>query len=446
MKKNNDLTKGDITKKIVLLSIPLLLTSFLEMAYSLIDMIWIAQINSDAVAAVGTAGFFPWFGFTITQYITVGTQTRSAQEIGNKDLEKAKKYQKTGIQLSIIAGVLYAFITFIFAKNLIGLFNIESDIVNNQAISYLKILSLFMPFLFLNITFTRIYNSKGISRTPFIFNLIGNVINIVLDPILIFGWFGVKPMGVVGAGLATVIGHLVVTICFLIYTLKYYDFLKLNLLKIFSKKIAKEIVQLGFLPGIQSMFFCVTSMIIGIIVAKFGSDALGVQKVGGQLESISWNTATSLSIAVSAFIAQNYGANEFIRIKKGYRSTLIITSCIGIFAMAMFWFFPHIIIQPFFKEEYLIQLGVDYLKILAICQVFQTVEIMTAGAFNGLGITKPASIVGVVANILRIILAVILSNEFGLNGVWWAVSISTIFKGSIIFAMYKKYEVKLGIK
>ncbi len=446
MSKNNDLTEGHITKKIILLSIPLLLTSFLEMAYSLIDMIWIAQISSDAVAAVGTAGFFPWFGFTITQYITVGTQTRSGQEIGDKNLEKAKQYQKTGMQLATVIGLLYAIVTFIFAENLIGIFNIDNDIVNEQAIDYLKVLSLFMPILFVNITFTRIYNSKGISRTPFIFNLLGSVANIILDPILIFGMFGLKPMGVVGAALATVIGHSLVSVCFFVYTIKKFDFLKLNLLKTFNKESAKEILKLGFMPGAQSMLFCVTSMIIGVIVAKFGSDAIGVQKVGGQLESISWNTANSLSIAVSAFIAQNYGASKFERIKKGYNSVLMVSIAIGTFATVTFFFLPHIILIPFYEEAHLVKLGADYLKIISIALIPQTVEIMTIGGFNGLGITKPASVVSIIFNILRILFAIIFSSIYGLNGIWWAIAVTTIFKGIIIFVMYRKYELKLGIR
>ncbi len=446
MSKNNDLTSGHITKKIILLAIPLLLTSFLEMAYSFIDMIWIAQISSDAVAAVGTAGFFPWFGFTITQYITVGTQTRSGQEIGDKNFEKAKQYQKTGMQLAAVIGIIYAFITFVFAENLIGIFNIDNHIVNEQSINYLKVLSLFMPILFINITFTRIYNSKGMSKTPFIFNLVGSVTNIILDPILIFGWFGLKPMGVVGAALATVIGHSIVTICFLVYTLKKSDFLKFDLLKIFNKKIAKEILTLSFMPGAQSMFFCVTAMIVGVIVAKFGSDAIGVQKVGGQLESISWNTATSLSIAIGAFTSQNFGANKLERIKKGYNSILIVSVCIGAFATVIFSLFPHIILIPFYKEAHLIQLGANYLKIIAISLIPQTVEIMTIGSFNGLGITKPASIVSIVFNVLRIFTAIILSNIIGLNGVWWAITTTTLLKGIIIFVMYRRYEAKLGIK
>ncbi len=443
MSKNNDLTKGNITKKIVMLSIPLLLTSFLEMAYSFIDMIWIAQIGSSAVSAIGTAGFFIWLGYTLTQFIVVGTQTRSAKKVGEKNYEQAIIYQKTGLQLSFLLGIVYCIVIFIFATNLINFFKISNDTVNEQAVAYLKISCTFIPFMFLNLTFTRIYNSKGISKIPFIFNLIGSITNIFLDPVFIFGMFGLKPMGIVGAGIATTIGNSISTICFIMYTALKYDFIKIKYLKSFNKKIAKEILNISFAPGLYSLFFCVISIFVARIVSSFGSEAIAVQKVGSQLESISWNTANSLSIAIAAFISQNFGANEFERIKKGYNATLLITSSIGIFATILFYVYPHIILKPFFEEKELIELGVGYFKILALSQIFQCVEIMTTGAFNGLGITKPASVVGILFNVLRVFMAMVFSAIFGLEGIWWAITISTLFKGSIIYIMYRNYEKRI---
>ncbi len=446
MSKNNDLTKGYITRKILLLSIPLLLTSFLEMAYSFIDMMWIAKIGSGAVSAIGTAGFFLWLGYTVIQFVVVGTQTKSAQKIGEGDYEYSIIYQKTGIQLALIFGLIYSLIIFIFSSELIHFFRLDSDIVNEQAISYLKISCSFIPSMFLNIAFTRIYNSKGISSTPFIFNLIGSAINIILDPIFIFGMFGFEAMGVYGAGLATSIGSNISTLCFIIWSSIKFDFIKLKYLKSFNKEVAKEILVISFPPGTYNLFFCITSIIVARVVSNFGSEAIAVQKVGSQLESISWNTATSLSVAISSFISQNYGANEYERIKKGYNSTLIITSIIGAFATILFLFYPDKILLPFFYEEELIILGVAYFKILAISQVFQSIEIMTSGAFNGLGITKPASIVGIIFNILRILMVLVFSYIIGLNGIWWGITISTLLKGVVIYIIYRRFELKLGIR
>lgn len=446
MSKNNDLTKGPITKSIMLLSIPLLLTSFLEMAYSFIDMIWIAKLSSDAVSAVGTAGFFLWLGFTLTQFVTVGMQTRSAQEIGEKNDEQAKAYQKTGIQLIFTMSIIFATIIFVTAPSLISFFAIDDVEINRAAVDYLKVGCFFIPSQFINFAFTRIFNSKGISKTPFLINLVGSIVNIVMDPILIFGMFGFDAMGVTGAGVATLLGNYTATIIFVIYILKNYEFLEFGLYKKFDTKIAKEIISISFAPGLYSMFFCVVSMLVTRIVSGFGSDVIAVQKVGSQLESISWNTATSLSIAISAFIAQNYGAKEFERIKKGYNATLIICVAIGAFATVLFTFFPHIILLPFFQEEELIMLGVEYFKILALSQIFQCVGIMTTGAFNGLGVTKPGSIIGIVCNGLRVPVAYYLSSKIGVNGIWWAITMSTIVMAIILFLLYKRHEIKLSIR
>jgi Na+-driven multidrug efflux pump len=190
-------------------------------------------------------------------------------------------------------------------------------------------------------------------------------------------------------------------------------------------------------------------MFIARIIAKWGPIPIAVQKIGSQIESISWMTATGFSTALGAFVGQNYGAGKWGRIYKGYFRAIGIVSIIGLFATGLLIFGARPIFSLFIPEAEAVKIGVDYLKILGLSQLFMTIEITTAGAFNGLGKTTTPALIGIVFNGLRIPGAIFLSSiaALGLNGVWWSISISSIFKGIIlatlfIILLYRSPEVK----
>ena len=178
-------------------------------------------------------------------------------------------------------------------------------------------------------------------------------------------------------------------------------------------------------------------MIIARLIAGWGDAAVAVQKVGSQIESISWMTAEGFASAVNAFIAQNYGANKKDRIKKGYYTAIRLMTVWGVVTSAALIFFPQVFFQIFIQEPDVLPMGVDYLRILGVSQLFMCTEITTAGAFQGLGKTFPPAVEGVVLNLLRIPMALVLSaTALGLNCVWWSISISSILKGIILPAWF----------
>src|SRR5690554_6872814 len=183
--KYNSLTEGSILKALFRLAIPIMGTSFVQMAYNMTDMIWVGRIGSRAVAAVGTAGFFTWLAMAFILIPKIGTEVGVAQSVGRQDMAEAKVYIKHSIQMIVFLAFLYASILIIFRKPLIGFFNLgETDIVND-AITYLVMISLGMVFFCINPVFSAIFNGYGESRTPFLINSTGLVINMILDPLLI---------------------------------------------------------------------------------------------------------------------------------------------------------------------------------------------------------------------------------------------------------------------
>ncbi|PID29572.1 MAG: MATE family efflux transporter [Candidatus Cloacimonadota bacterium] len=437
--QKTDLTKGAITPALLKLALPIMLTSFAQMAYNMTDMIWIGRIGSKAVAGAGTAGFYVWMGFAFILISKIGAEIGVSQSIGRKDKHSAVIFARNAVFLNIFSAIFYGLLIFFSRKYLIEFFDINDAEVIKMAETYLGIIAFGIPFMFLNPVLSGIYNGTGDSKTPFYINSSGLLLNIILDPLLIFGWGFFPRLEIAGAAIATILSQSVVSVIFIFHLLSgRSNFKEFSLLQKpdFSKifKIAK----LGFPVALQSGLFTSFAILIAKIIAKWGPIPIAVQKVGAQIEALSWMTASGYSSALSAFTGQNYGAGKWDRIGKGFISGIASVSAVGIFATTVFLIFPRQIFSIFIPEAEAIRHGVVYLRILAISQLFMVWEITAAGAFNGIGKTIQPSVVSVLFNGLRVPGAMILSSAalLGLNGIWWSISLSSIFKGIILIIWF----------
>ncbi|MBN2794982.1 MAG: MATE family efflux transporter [Clostridia bacterium] len=435
-----DLTKGKIFSSILFLALPIMGTSFVQMAYNMTDMIWIGRVGGDAAAAVGTAGFYMWFASGLIFLCRIGAEVLVAQSVGRRDIKEGKAIVQNVLQLILIMGMISSLVLFTFNKPLIGFFGIDDLSVVKMAEDYLKVVSIGLVFFFVNPIFSAIFNGYGKSGVPFAINTIGLAFNIIFDPILIFGVGPFPALGVIGAGIATISAQLIVTLVFILYLYRQKEihlFEGLHIFNKMNKEKVQRIVKIGLPVGLQSMLFTFIAMIIGRLIAEWGYIAIAVQKVGSQIESISWMTASGFSTATSTFVGQNYGANQFDRIKKGYEVSFAIMAVIGVITSLALIFFAGPIFKIFIPEAKALEAGIVYLKILGFSQFFMCIEIMTNGAFNGLGKTMYPAINSVLFNALRIPMAFVLSKTaLDLSGVWWSISISSIFKGIIIVTLF----------
>ncbi|MDU6295756.1 MATE family efflux transporter [Clostridium celatum] len=438
MKKKVDLVSGNILKTLVTLSLPILGTAFIQMAYSLVDMIWIGRAGSAAVAAVGTAGFFSWFGNSLVTISKTGAEVGVSQAIGKNNSKERNEYVYSSLFLCITMAIIYGILLIVFRDGLIGFFNLGDETIIRMSKEYLIVIALGMICAFINPQLTGIFTASGNSKTPFIVNTIGLVMNIVLDPILIFGMFNIKPLGVVGAALATVFSQLIVSLIFIYTFIKHGYNISFNNRKYINRKIIKRVCKYGGPTAIQNCLFTFFSMLIGRVVAMAGPVSIAVQKVGSQIESISWMTAGGFSSALTAFVGQNYGAKRNDRVLKGYVSTLFISCLVGVFATVLLVFAGEQLFRLFINESEAIIQGADYLRILGYSQLFMCLEITTAGAFYGIGKTMTPSLISIIFTGLRVPVAIILFKPelLGINGVWWSISGSSIIKGIILVILF----------
>ena len=422
----SNLTKGPILKSLIKLAIPIMASSFLATLYNITDMAWIGLLGSKAVAGVGVGGMFTWLSQGLSSIARMGGQVQVAQCIGRGDKESAHKYAQTAMQLSLYMGLLFAVFSLVFVHQMVGFFNLTDVEAYDAAISYTRIACGLIVFSFMTMTLTGVYTAQGDSKTPFLANLVGLVTNMILDPLLILGPGPLPKLGVSGAAIATVTAQFIVMsimVLDIIWQKKENVLKGIHLIGRMSGKYLSGICKIGIPTGIQGMVYCMISMLITRMVSAFGAEAVATLRVGGQIESVSWNTADGFATALNAFTAQNYGAGKIDRVKKGYRASLWTIGIWGLLITLIFIFTPTPIATIFFHEPSAIATAVSYLVIIGFSEAFLCIELTTIGAISGLGKTNLCSIISILFTSARIPLAMILGNtSMGLNGIWWAFS------------------------
>ena len=442
-----NLTKGPILKTLTKLAIPIMASSFLGTLYNITDMAWIGLLGSKAVAGVGVGGMFTWLSQGLAAMARMGGQVQVAQCIGRGERDRAHGFAQAAVQLATLMGMAYAVISLLFARQMVAFFQLTDPEAQTAALSYTKIACGLIVFSFLTLTMTGLYTAQGDSKTPFLANLIGLITNMILDPVLILGPGPFPKLGVVGAAIATVTAQAIVMTMMILGVIIQK---KENVLKgiRLTAKIPKEylggLCRIGIPTAIQGMAYCAISMVLTRMVSAYGAEAVATQRVGGQIESISWNTADGFAAALNAFIAQNYGAGKMDRVRKGYRASLWTVGIWGLLISFVFICFPQAIADIFFHEPKAVATAVGYLVIIGFSEAFMCVELTTVGALSGLGRTRLCSIISITFTSARIPLAIILGGLIGLSGIWWALSVTSIIKGIIFTCTFLWITRKRG--
>lgn len=432
--KKVDLTKGKPLKVLTALSVPIMGSSLLQFAYNLIDMLWVGGLGSSAVASVGSSSFYVGLGYSINSLVVIGTGIKVAHAIGRKEENEVKGYINAGLIINIVMGFIFALVLILFGRSLIGFLHIGNHTVEEDAYLYLAVSAPTIFFAFFNMLYARILGSFGNNKLAFNINVIGIIFNILLDPIFIYK----LKYGVLGAAIATLLANILMLI---LYLVRASDVIKFNYnVKIEYKKIY-NIVHLGFPMAAQRILFTVINIFLARIIAIFGADAIAAQKIGLQIESITYMVIGGLHGAIAAYTGQNFGAKKYDRIKEGYNTALKIGIIYSVLMALIFIFFNTPFIKLFVREENTIVIARAYLQAVAFSQVFSTTETISNGFFTGIGKPKISSIISVVFTVLRLPMAWLLIKPFGLTGVWISISLSSILKGSVAYLLYK-IEVK----
>lgn len=419
------------------LSLPIMATSFVQMAYSLTDMFWIGWLGAFAVAAVGSAGMFMWFSEGFALIPRMGGQVLTGQALGAGELERARRSARGALQLGLMLAVLLTLVFILGRRPLIAVYGLNEAETISAAENYLGIVAFGIIPSFLVRIMTGLLTAAGNSHTPFRVTVVGLILNMLLDPLFIFAF----KLGTAGAALATVLSQLVVCLLFIRAVRAHALFRDMRLFEHLRAADYGKMLRIGLPSGLQTMLYSSVSMLLARLVAVFGDTAVGVVRVGGQIESLAWMTADGLSASINAFTAPNYGAGNAQRLRHGYNIALLFSLMIGFGSAAVLFIFPAEIMSLFFHEAGAVATGAGYLYVMAFSQVFMVLEIMTTGAFSGYGLTIIPSSVITLLTVLRLPLAYFLSRgPLGLHGIWWAISATSIAKGIVLCSWFLLFQ------
>ena len=427
MQGTKNLTSGPIHRQLFNLAVPIMGTSFVQMAYSLTDMAWVGRLGSESVAAIGSVGILTWMTNSISLLNKVGSEVSVGQSIGAQNAPDARSYASHNLTLSLIISICWGLILFVFAEPVMQIYKLEPAITA-KAVNYLRIVATAFPFIFLSASFTGIYNASGQSKIPFMISGIGLLLNMILDPLFIFG-FG---WNTEGAAIATWVSQATVLGLF-IYRLKkrkevlggFAFFTKLESL------FVKRIFKLGLPVAILNTLFSIINLFMARTASLYGGHiGLMTLTAGGQLEAIAWNTSQGFSTALSAFVAQNYAAGKNDRVLGAYATTLKMTAVFGTFCTLLFVFWGSELFSLIVPDPQAYKAGGVFLRIDGYSMLFMMLEITTQGLFYGTGRTIPPAVISIGFNTLRIPLAMLLASiGMEITGVWWAISLTSIAKG-----------------
>ena len=447
MAKRINLLEGNITSALTKLALPIMGMSFIQMAYNLTDIFWIGKIGPGSVAAVGTGGLIIWFCTGLHMITQLGGQVYVAQNLGARDTNRAADFAKSALFLSAILSLILGFIFLYFTNPVVSFFRLNDPAVISGAKIYIKITGGLIIFQLLTKMLTTLITTTGNSKTPFLATSIGLIFNMILDPLLIFGFLGFPKLGIFGAAIATVLAQVIVFSILFIYCLRdkhLFGMIKWTSLP--NLDYCKRIIKLSLPVTIQATLFPLISMIISRLVAGYGDNAVAVQRIGSQIESISWMTSEGFAVAVNSFIAQNTGANNIKRARRGYYHALTILSIWGALSTLILIFGAKPLFSVFLDDPTVVIMGKEYLIILGISQLFMCWEILSSNAMNAFGKTTLPAAISITFTGLRIPMALALSASIlALNGIWWSITISSILKGiflllSVVLYLRKIYK------
>lgn len=444
MNRKIDLLHGNIRKTLLKLSLPLALTAFIQIAYGFVDTIWIARLGTDDVAGVGIAGFIFWIGNAIVLIPKVGMGVYASQAFGSHKEDETIRIMNNGFIQALIMGLFFTTFCLVVKNVFIEFYHLGLE-AETAAKDYFFVVSLGMILFFLGPMFTQAFTSLGDSFTPFVINAVGLIINMVLDPVLIFGFGPISHMGAKGAALATIISQFVVVLIYFLVVISKDGIIKSAISHIdYRENWQLEIFKLGLPAALLSGFHASISMVLNRFMSSFGPTPVAVCAIGSQLESISWNTTEGIQIGIQALVAQNYGAEDKERVKESIKESFNLVAFIGILATLFLIVFRHKLFEIFTPGDLeAIELGSNYLLILGLSQAFMSIEIGLAGCFNGMSDTKTPAVLGVVNNLLRVPIALVLMPIVGVYGVWIAMSSTSILKGitamGLLYKKVKKY-------
>lgn len=435
----------EIFQRVFRISMPAMAGFLGLILFDIVDIYWIEKLGTNAVAGVASAGFIVWTLYAFMQITGSGCASMVAQFDG---AGKRKYAWEAVTQASWLSLILAVVISAVFIPLIrrpfywMGLDQITIDF----AAEYFVIILYGFPLIFLDMLAGNVFNAYGdnkVSNGIMVFCLL---MNIALDPLLMFGWYGFPAMGTAGAALATIFSH-GLSFFLRLWVLRKKEYIS-PLVKFFRFRTFYylKLIKIGLPNAMTGAIWSLVYPFLTRLISPFGMTPLSAIGICHRLESVPYFTSVAFGISMTSLVGNAVGRKETGEIDRilsaGMRlSCLVIIPCIFFFLV-----YPHKLMSFMTDDPILIAHGADYLYIIGLLEVFMAWEMVLGGVFTGIGMTTPTLLITLPFTVGRIPAAWFLAYkmEMGVTGIWWAISLSSLAKGVGLFILYKYLKKKTG--
>lgn len=438
-----DLTQGSIAKHVVNMAIPIAIGMFIQTLYYLVDLYFVGELGKNAIAGVSAAGNIAFFILALTQIISVGTVALISQFVGAKEKAKANHVFNKSIFLSLLMLVGTLLVGYGLTDWYMSSISSEQAmIVDGKTYLFWFLPGLAMQFLLASMGSA--LRGTGIVKPTMIVQVVSVIINIILSPILIAGWLTNYPMGVAGAGLASSISIFIGLILMTRYFFKLECYVKFDWRMMnFKSSINQKIMTIGFPAGGELLLMFLYMVIIYWAIQDVGAEAQAGFGLGSRILQAIFMPALALAFAVPAVVGQNFGANQFNRVKESFNATIKIISVIMLMLSLFCLWEPKILLQPFTNDQDVIFFASNFLQVVALNFLPSGLIFTCSGIFQGLGNTWPALYSVGSRLILFAIPTIWMSQQslFKIEYIWY-LSVVTVLLQSLLSLWLMKREFK----
>ena len=437
-RKENRMGTMPVGKLLVTMSLPIMISMLIQALYNIVDSIFVAQIGENALTAVSLA--FPVQNLIIAVGIGTGIGINSllSRRLGERRFDDANAAAENGILLSLCNWLVFAIFGGLFSEAFFRAFTENPEIIS-MGTDYLTVCTVFSFGCFMQFACERILQATGITIYNMITQATGAIINIILDPIMIFGLFGFPRLGVKGAAIATVIGQIVAMLMGLWFNAKknkevHMDFRHFRP----NGRIIGEIYKVGVPSIVMQSIGTVMTIGMNKILIAFSETAVAVFGVYFKLQSFVFMPIFGLTNGLVPIVAYNYGARKRTRITASIRLALVYALSIMALGLLIFQLFPVPLLRLFKASDALLSIGVPALRIISISFLGAGVGIVLSSVFQAMG-NGVLSLTMSVARQLAVLLPVawLMARFVGLDAVWAAFPVSEYVSVTIALFMYR---------
>ena len=442
--KENKMGTMPVNKLLINMALPMMISMLVQALYNIVDSIFVARISEEALTAVSMA--FPMQNLMISVAVGtgVGINAMLSRALGEKKFEAANKTAENGIFIEVLGYVLFLLIG-IFVTKPFFLAQAGAGDIANMGIEYTRICLLMSFGIFMQIGFERILQSTGRTIFTMITQSTGAIINIILDPILIFGLFGMPKMGVAGAAIATVTGQICAAILAITFNLTKNPDVHISF-KGFKPQIifVKNILSVGIPSIIMSSVGSAMTFGMNKILITFSSTAVAVFGVYFKLNSFVFMPVFGLNNGMVPIVSYNYGAQNKKRLTKTIKLAIMYAVCIMFIGIMLFQFIPDVLLRLFDASDHMLEIGIPALRVISLSFAFAGICIVISSSLQALGHGFLSMMISITRQLIILLpSAYILAKFGGIHAVWWSFNIAEIASLTLSLLFFKHMYNKI---